>query len=157
MGYLELAIFAFIILAWIIRTIYKGFRWLARQAETAGVTPSPIQQAIAEAQRQQAAGVPPPRPQAAPRTQTGLRSLPAPRRPEAGGPAVPREATRADFDRSERELLAIEPSALDAPLRSTPPNPADAPIRLFQNTDDLVRALILQEVLGPPLSRRSSR
>ena len=157
MGPIEGLLIAIAIFAFIIRAIYRGFRWLAQQVKTVGVAPSPIQQAIAEAQRQQAAAVQPARPQPRPRLETELRPLPMPRRPEAGGPAVPREATRGDFVRSERELLTTEPSPLDAPLRSTLAPQTEASFRLFQDTDDLVRAVILQEVLGPPLSRRSSR
>ena len=155
MGYLELAIFAFVVVGWIIRTIYKFVKWSISQVKTVGVAPSPIQQAIAEAQRQQATAAPL-RPQA-PRPQTASRPISMPRRPDAGGPLVARESTRADFDRAERDLMTTEPSPLDTPLRSTPRTPASAPFVLFQNADDLVRAVILQEVLAPPLSRRRSR
>ncbi len=162
MGYLELAIFAFVVVGWIIRTIYKFVKWSINQVKTVGVAPSPIQQAIAEAQRQQAtAAVPPSRPPAPrpqmPRLQTASRPIPMPRRPDAGSPLVAREATRAEFDRAERDLMTTEPSPLDTPLRSTPRAPESAPFALFENTDDLVRAVILQEVLSPPLSRRRSR
>ena len=148
----ELLIIAFVVLSWIARTIIKFVKWSVNQVKTAGITPSPIQQAIAEASRQQTAPSPPPRSQAALRPPSGLRPLP--RRPDAGGPAVPVEATSRDFDRSEQELFAAEPSPLDTPLRSVPSAADAAGFRLFDSKDDIVRAIILKEVLGPPLSKR---
>lgn len=145
MGHIELIIFAFAILTWVVRTIIKFAKWSVNQVKTVGVAPSPIQQAIADAERQQAA-------------QAAARLVPVPqyRQPAAGGPAVNRETTFQDFDRSEQELFQAEPLALDT-LQSVTPPPSDAPpFRLFENSDDLVRAVILQEVLGPPLSRRSA-
>ena len=54
-------------------------------------------------------------------------------------------------------MFASEPSALGVSLSSpAAPRPAATPNRLFGGTDDLIRAIILQEVLGPPLSRRKS-
>lgn len=75
------------------------------------------------------------------------------RQPEAGGPAVPAETNRQDFVRQEQELFASEPAGLGVSLMAPSP-PAAAPNALFGGTDDLVRAIILQEILGPPLSRR---
>ena len=145
MGHIELIIFAFAILTWVVRTIIKFAKWSVNQVKTVGVAPSPIQQAIADAERQQAA-------------QAAARLVPAPRyrQPTAGGPAVNRETTFQDFDRSEQELFQAEPLALDTLQSTAPPPPDDPPFRLFENSDDLVRAVILQEVLGPPLSRRSA-
>ena len=80
-----------------------------------------------------------------------------PRQPQAGGPAVPYETNRQDFERQEQDMFASEPTALGVSLSSsTPSRPAAAPYKLFNGTDDLIRAIILQEVLGPPLSRRKS-
>lgn len=145
MGHIELIILAFAILTWIVRTIIKFAKWSVNQVKTVGVAPSPIQKAIADSERQLAA-------------QAAARLAPAPqyRQPDAGGPAVNREATFQDFDRSERELFQDEPAPLNALQIVTPPPPDTPPFRLFENADDLVRAVILQEVLGPPLSRRSA-
>ncbi len=76
-----------------------------------------------------------------------------PRQPEAGATAVPTETNRQDFVRQEQELFTSEPASLGVSLTSPPPSAA-APNALFGGTDDLVRAIILQEVLGPPLCRR---
>ncbi len=141
----ELLVVGFVILSWIVRTLIKFVKWSVKQVKTVGVAPSPIQQAIADAQRLQAA-------QAAAR----LAPVPQFRRPEAGGPAVGREATYEDFDQAEQELILSEPTALNSLQNSTPTQQEAAPLRLFENTDDLVRAMILQEVLGPPLSRRTT-
>ncbi len=134
--------------------IYRFVKWANRQI-SGSAAPNPVQQALADAQRQ--AQGPPTTPQA-PMTQTlperaPLRSMP--RQPQAGGPAVPRETTDADFRRQEQELVAGEPAALGVALHSAAA-PAPSKIGLFQDTDDLVRAIILREALGPPLSRRSS-
>lgn len=89
------------------------------------------------------------------RQQAGRREQIQPRQPSAGGPAVPIETSRQDFVRQEQELFASEPAALGVSLTSSA-SAAAAPNALFGETDDLVRAIILQEVLGPPLSRRKS-
>jgi hypothetical protein len=130
-------------LTWVVRTIIKLAKWSVNQVKTVGVAPSPIQKAIADSERQLAA-------QAAAR----LASAPEYRQPEAGGPAVNRETTLQDFDRSEQELFQDEPAPLNTLESVVPPLPDTPPFRLFENADDLVRAVILQEVLGPPLSKR---
>lgn len=94
-----------------------------------------------------------PAPVQAPRRE---QARPIPRQPQAGGPAVPFETDRRDFERQEQDLFASEPTALSVSLSSPAARSAAAPNRLFGGTDDLVRAIILQEVLGPPLSRRSA-
>ena len=143
MGHIELIIFAFAILTWVVRTIIKFAKWSVNQVKTVGVAPSPIQQAIADSERLLAA-------------QAAVRLAPTPqdRQPKAGGPAVDRETTFQDFDRSEQELFQAEPTSLNSLQSVTTTRPDDPPFRLFENSDDLVRAVILQEVLGPPLSRR---
>lgn len=141
----ELLIIAFVILSWIVRTIIKFVKWSVKQVKTIGVAPSPIQQAIADAQRLQEA-------QATARLTPVLQY----RRPDTGGLAVDREATYEDFDRAEQELFLSEPASLNSLQSITPVQQEAAPLRLFEDADDLVRAFILQEVLGPPLSRRAA-
>ncbi len=148
--------------------LYRGFKWVLRQT---GGTPTPpprpqappnfqqppnLQQPQALPQRPPFAGVPGQgRIQSAPRPPMSPR--PMPRQPLAGGPAVFAETDTRDFERQEREMVASEPEALGVSLSSAPPAPAGTANTLFGGTDDLVRAIILQEVLGPPLSRRAPR
>ncbi len=142
-------------------SIYRFVKWANRQISS-NATPTPGQQALADAQRQAQGPTPQaPMAQALPERASSLApprpiaARPMPRQPQAGGSAVPREATDTDFRRQEQELVAGEPAALGVALRSST---ASAPSKsgLFQDTDDLVRAIILREALGPPLSRRSS-
>jgi hypothetical protein len=156
---MEAIAFGIIVLIWIIASLIKGFKWLLRQT---GATPAPP--ALTAPPPSQAAPTPqnparmqaPPPSQALPTRTPPLQARSRERQPSAGGPAVPDEATRQGFDRQERELFGSEPTALDTPLLSTPSRSTTAPNSLFGGTDDLVRAIILQEVLGPPLSRRSA-
>jgi len=173
---------AFGILVWIIRSIARGLKQISRPAlppvpSQAPLAPPPQPfQAQNPFQPQNPFQAQPPRPQfpgqAPPpsglrpvqtppvplspaQQQAARRELAQPRQPSAGGPAVPAEASRQDFVRQEQELFASEPAALGVSLTSSAATAA-APNALFGGTDDLVRAIILQEVLGPPLSRRKS-
>ena len=162
--------------------IYRGFRWVLRQT---GGTPTPpprpqvppnFQQLPPNFQQpsgyQVPAGYPQPAPPQAQRPpfagvpgQGRLQSAPRPalspslmpRQPEAGGPAVFAETDTRDFERQERELVASEAVPLGVSLSSASQASAPTANALFGGTDDLVRAIILQEVLGPPLSRRAPR
>ncbi len=153
-------------IVWIIRGITKAFK----QTGKPGLPPPPLQapppsQAVPRGQipplfqppatlqpaRLQAPPPSQPLPARAPRLDT---PRPRERQPQAGGPAVPEETTRQDFERQEREMFGAEPAALGASLTSAPVRPSAPVNSLFGGTDDLVRAIILQEVLGPPLSRR---
>ncbi len=167
---LEAIGFGIIVLIWVVSSLIKGFKWLLRQT---GATPTPPaltalppSQAVprgqipptfpppATLQSQTKLQAPPPSqtlPARAPRLDS---PRPRERQPQAGGPAVPDEATRRDFERQERELFRAEPAALDTPLASFSLSPSASANSLFGGTDDLVRAIILQEVLGPPLSHR---
>lgn len=155
----HLILFALFVLYWIGTAIFRFFKWAGRQITGTAAGANPARQALADAQRQ---GQSPPPSQAPPPSQklpTRAPSLvparPMPRQPEAGGPAVPREATDRDFRRQEEELAAWETSAFGAPLESAAPN-AIPMKKLFGSSDDLIRAVILREALGPPLSRRRS-
>ena len=162
-----------VVLIWVVSSLIKGFKWLLRQtgatpAPPALTAPSPSQtvprgqippmfQPPATLQNPARLQAPPPSqtlPARAPRLDT---PRPRERQPQAGGPAVPEEATRQDMERQERELFSAEPSGLRTPLTSSPTRPSAPVNSLFGGTDDLVRAIILQEVLGPPLSRRKSQ
>lgn len=155
----HLIVFAFIILAWLGRLALRFFRWAGRQVTGGAAGANPVRQAMAEAQRQMQAlppsQAPPPSQKPPARAPALAPPRPMPRQPQAGGPTVPREATERDFRRQEEELVAWEPAALGVPLQS--PAPAAVPMKkLFGGSDDLVRAIILREALGPPLSRRRS-
>lgn len=135
-------------LYWIGVGIYRFFKWIAKQAKQVSGGPAPMQQALA-AQRQAE--------QLRLQQIQQRQQVPAwqmPRQPEAGGLAVPREATSQDFGRQEQELLTEEPAALGVALQTGGPQASSSPRPLFEGRDDLVRAIILQEALGPPLSRR---
>ena len=154
----HLILFALFLLYSIGTAIFRFFKWAGRQVKGGAAGASPVRQALADAQRQAQAPPPsqPPRPtQTLPTRAPALApARPMPRQPQAGGPAVMREATERDFRRQEEELAAYEPLALGVLLQS--PAPATVPVkRLFGSSDDLVRAIILREALGPPLSHRS--
>lgn len=157
----------------IIVLIVRGFRWLLRQTNPTAPTQAPPPPAGFQPSGQFSASTPSTmRPQAPffappPSQPSPVRDMQQaarleqdrlmPRQPSAGGPAVPFETDRQDFERQEQDLFASEPSALGALLSSPPPpQPAAAPNILFNGTDDLIRAIILQEALKPPLSRRHS-
>lgn len=164
---------AFGILVWIIRGIARGLKSISRPAvpplppQAPPMPQNPFQaqqnpfQAQGPFQAQPPSGlrpiqtppIPPSPAQQQAERREQARALP--RQPQAGGPAVPAETSRQDLVRQEQELFASEPMGLGVSLTSSAP-PAAAPNALFGGTDDLVRAIILQEVLGPPLSRRKS-
>lgn len=175
----ELIIFGIAIVVWIFSSLAKGIKWLSGRMNGANARPSLVQQAADDAQRLQQAVVrprpanplsnPPINPQTLPQRVPPLFGRPAgpapprvtvparaimPRQPSAGGPAVPFETDSADFARQERTIQAEEPPALGVPLSSDTSLATRRVGPLFGNVDDLVRALILQEALGPPLSRR---
>ncbi|MGI4792428.1 MAG: hypothetical protein ACRYFS_26675 [Janthinobacterium lividum] len=135
----------FAILFWVISTLIKGFKRLLNQT---GGTP-PLIQAPPPSQP-----VPAPIQTLPPRVPLREPVRTAARQPSAGGPAVTNETTRRDFQRQEQALEASEPAGLNTSLLAGASSPTAQPNRLFGGTDDLVRAIILQEVLGPPLSRR---
>ncbi len=163
----------------VISLIVRGFRWLVRRTnppQTPLAPPSsqmpqnPFQAAPpnqpgrvpfpSQAPPQSRRPAPPMQAQAfqqqqALQQQAARREQTQPRQPSAGGPAVPLETSRQDFVRQEQELFASEPTGLGVSLASSASD-ATAPNSLFGGTDDLIRAIILQEVLGPPLSRRKS-
>lgn len=135
----EVVIFLLVALFWVLRAIFRFFKWAAVRLKDGASGINALQQA------------PPPSKTPPPARTPSAR--PMPRQPQAGGPAVLREATERDFQWQEEELVASEPMALGTPLRSSTKSAAPRK-RLFDNNDDLVRAIILREALGPPLSRR---
>lgn len=147
----EVIAIAFAILVWFISNVVKGLKWLAKQLGGTNAPPSLVQQAAAEAQRQAAAGRPPGL--VAPAGYQPMRP-PAPLPPPLPAP-VRYKTSAAAFVSQEEALLAEEAAGLGIPLVSpaTPRAPQAGP--LFGKTDDLVRAIILQVALGPPLSQRS--
>lgn len=144
--------------------IYRFVRWLAKQIGGGAAGPSPAelarQRMLAEAQRTATGQAPPATGQAARATGSYRPSQPftqttPPRQPQAGGPAVPVEATTREFQTQTRQMFAEEPTPIQTPLASTAAVSLDAgTLTLFNGPDDLLRAIILQEVLGPPLCRR---
>jgi hypothetical protein len=156
---MEAIAFGIIVLIWVISILIKGFKWLLRQT---GATPAPPaltapppSQAAPTLQNPARLQAPPPS-QVLPARTPPLQARPRERQPAAGGSAVPDEATRQGFERQERELFGSEPASLNTSLTSPLSRPASETNSLFGSTDDLVRAIILQEVLGPPLSRRAA-
>ena len=127
--------------------IYRFVKWVNRLAAGTKSAPNPIQQAINDAQRQT---LPKRSPSQAP-------ARPMPRQPQAGGPAVPWETTERDFRLQEEELIAEEPTPLGTSLRAATAAPTPSAPPLFSSTEDWIRAIILQEALEPPLSRRNIR
>ena len=123
----DLIVFFFGAIVWVIRGILKGIKQIKRPAV-------PIQRPGLEPLPSQA--------------------LPAQTLPARAVPLVSAPATTRSFRRQEQAAAASESAALDAPL-SSPAPPSVRQNGLFSGTDDLVRAIILQEVLGPPLSRRT--
>lgn len=146
---IEVIAIGFAILVWIISSIVKGLKWLGTQLGGTNTRPSLVEQAVADAQQQAAANRPP-----GPVAPAALR----PGRPPAFPvPAPVRYKTSAStFVSQEEALLAEEVSGLGVPLVSPPAPRTPQAAPLFGSTDDLVRAIILQEVLGPPLSRRAA-
>lgn len=159
-----------VVIIWVISSLVKGFNRLLRQT---GAVQMPLPPAATPPRQSSPLGEgqfssqPPPRTQARQPLQQGpppsqrppVRTPPAPpreRQPSAGGPAVFADTTRRDFERQEQDLVASEPTALNTPLISAS-SKTTQPNSLFGGTDDLVRAIILQEVLGPPLSRRTPK
>lgn len=143
----EIIIFVLVALFWTVRAIFRFFKWAGRQLKSGAVNANPARLAPLPSQ------APPPSKTLPTRVPALASTRPMPRQPQAGGPAVPREATERDFWRQEEELAAYEPSALGVSLQS--PTPSIVPVaKLFGSNDDLVRAIILREALGPPLSRR---
>ncbi len=133
---LEIFAIGVTILIWLISAIVKGLKGLGRQLGGTKARPGLVEQAAADAQRQAAARRPP-GPAAPP--------LPAP---------VRYKTSTAAFVSQEDALRAEEVSGLGVPLTPAVAPRAAQAAPLFGNVDDLVRAFILQEVLGPPLSRR---
>jgi hypothetical protein len=68
------------------------------------------------------------------------------------------DADRANLQERERSLISSEPDALGAPLSADSATASPAKVAAFLNSpDDLLRAVIAREVLGPPLSARNRR
>ena len=158
----DLLALVFGVVAWIIRGIVKA----ARQVKQRGIKPPPMFAPPAQnLPPAQASPVPETRtPQSLSSQNPSSQTLPARaprldaprlRQPAAGGPAVPQDATRTEMERQEQALFFSEPAALNTPLTSASSSATSAR-SLLGSRDDLVRAIILQEVLGPPLSRRSA-
>ena len=158
----EAVVFAIVVIGWFIfiRGAFRFFEWAGRQLKGGAAGANPVRQALADAQQQAQAPpssqVPPPSQKLPTRAPALAPARPMPRQPQAGGPAVPREATERDFRRQGDELAAWETAAVGVALQSpVPPVATAVPLKaLFGSSDDLVRAIILREALGPPLSRR---
>lgn len=168
---------AIVVVIWVISSLIKGFKSLLRQTNpTSPLAPPPSQAPLPSQTPSQAQNPFQGQPgQAAPQALRPGQSGPGlmtpaqarqqqaafkqqartqPRQPAAGGPAVLTETNRQDFVRQEQELFASEPTSLGVSLSSPAARSGSSPNMLFSGTDDLVRAIILSEVLGPPLSRR---
>lgn len=162
---LELIVFALVVVFYIISWIYQTIKRIVLTVRRV-VTPSP--RVTAETARQQAmeqtrgptssqqrvGRQASNRPDAPPRARPEMRA----RRPEAGGPAVRTPATDAQFRAQVAQIEADESPGLspdDPAARVIPSLTTGKP--LFNESDDLVRAVIMQEILARPLSRRHPR
>ena len=146
-----------VILFYVVRGIFRGIRSViaairraltpARRAGASDVRRQAREQMPPQTPSQQRGSrLPPERP--------ALRSgpEPRPRRPEAGGPAVTSASNSAQFGTQMAQIEAQQgPGMPDAAVSDTA-RAAAAP--LFGSGDDLVRAVILQEILAKPLSQR---
>ena len=146
----EVLAIIFAIVVWIISGIIKGLKWLGKQLGGTNARPTLVQEALADARRQAAQTA---RPQAEVEP-AGPRPARTPSISRTSLPAVRYKTSAADFVSQEQALLAEEATGLGVPLGSAPLPRTAQPAPLFGNADDLVRAVILQEVLGPPLSKR---
>lgn len=145
----------------IVRGLIAFFRWASRGlTKLSGPAPTFTPQAMTPQPQR-----PPQQPQrpalggfspASLPPRTDFRTVPA-RRPDAGGLAVTKDATTTQFRAQEEQIQRTESEAYLMPSASDALSPTLPPNRLFANTDNLVRAIILQEVLGPPLSKRHNR
>ena len=143
----DLLVFAFGAIVWVVRSLFKAVRQMNRRIARPPTATPPLQT------QPMAQGLPPAQPLLTRETPLARER---PRQPSAGGPTVPRPATSRSFQRQEQEAAASESAAFQTPPDSSlPPAAPPVPNTLFRNTDDLVRALIFQEVLGPPLSKRA--
>ena len=154
-----------VVLIWVVTSLIKGFRWFLRQTGTLptqppALVPPPSQTSPSQTSPSQTSPS-----QTSPSQTLPARAVPlaAPRtparQPQAGSSAVPNPVTSRNFERQEQELFASEAAALNTSQLNAPPASSRSAVPangLFADTDDLIRAIILQEVLGPPLSRRSS-
>ncbi|MBV9849344.1 MAG: hypothetical protein JO250_06625 [Armatimonadetes bacterium] len=140
---LEFLVFALVVLFYIIRAIYQGIKRLSAAARkafgAAGLTPMEQRTAARQVQG------PSPRPEV------------RPRRPEFGGPAVTGRADSAQFRAQMAQIEAQESPGLSDDARPAGADGGNAPpfaAPLFASGDDLVRAVILQEIFARPLSQR---
>lgn len=136
MEYVYLIGLVIAIVVWIVKGIARFFKWVASSfsgASSAPATPAPMPPRAAA----------PPAPAPMP-----------PRRPEVTGPPPTRVPSPATLPEQEARRRASESAPLNS-IAEPPPLPTPPAVGpLFSSTDDLVRAFILSEVLGPPLSRR---
>ena len=151
-GTIEGIIFLLVIVFYIFRGIYRGLRrffGMVRQAlaPARGTSAEEVRR-LAQQQMRQGPAQPPTARPAQPRT-VPIQA----RRPEAGGPAVTDTATGGRFRAQMAEIEAQEAPGLTEAPSSARPTTEDVPA-LFRGGGDLVRAVILQEVLGKPLSQR---
>jgi hypothetical protein len=146
MGAVEGGLIALVILFYIVRSVYRGLRWLLLGARRMLVPP----------QRDRTAGVPlPSAPSRQVPTQPAVvpRQEPRLRRPEADTAAVRQPATDDRFREQVAQMGADQGQARRAAER-VPRAPVPDRITLRPNGNELVRALIWQEILSPPRSQR---
>lgn len=127
-----------VILYWIARGIYRFFQWVARAVSgtsAAPAGPAPL----------------PARPAAAP-------AVPMPPRHIPDSPPIAPQQSEPRLNTLPLERTAI-PSPAAQNRRNEPLSPVPTPSAispLFGSSNELVRAFIMSEVLGPPLSQRHS-
>ena len=152
-GGLELVIFALVVLFYIITWLYRMVQRLATAARrllTPGLTPPTTG---AQGRRLEQTEASKPSQQVGPRATANKPPEGRARRPEAGGPAVPNTATSEQF-RAQVALIETQELSGAAASAVTHEGSETQTAPLFGNRDDIVRAVILQEVLARPLSLR---
>lgn len=164
----HLIVFGLVILYWIGTGIVRFFRWAGRPATATAVKPNLLPQAI-NAQQQNPVQTSPMQTPAPPADAPPQATAEDFRRWEQELKTERERATayfrqRAEALRTERDkafprslqaaMPSDKPAASDKPIPMETAQPSLVPAELFQGQDDLVRAFILQQVLGAPLSRR---
>ncbi len=148
MGGLEAGLIGLVILFYIVRAVYRGLRWLVLGTRRAlGAAPAPP----AARPTPPVATPPPARPAPVPRPE--LR----PRRPEAGAAAVPQPAADSAFRAQVAQMEATQDQPSPRPAERAPRPAKPGRITLRPDGNDLVRALIWQEILSPPRAHRNPR
>ena len=149
----DLLIFALVVLFSIISWIYRTTRSLIAAARKSLGTGTVTTAEEARRQAWEQSRLQTSSQQAETRQTPARRGMMRARRPEAGGPAVTDSADSAQFRAQVAAIEAEEAPRLPA-ADATRADGVPTSGTLFGSRDDLVRAVILQEIFARPLSQR---